>query len=115
MFVAKPGGTGMRRRTFFGVLGGAAVAWPHAAWAQQAMPVIGYLGGRSAQTDVPMMTAFRQGLAEIGYVEGRNVAIEYRWGEGQYDRLQELADDLVRRQVNVIVTSGGETTALAAK
>lgn len=76
----------MRRREFLGVLGGAA-ARPIAARAQQAMLVIGYLGGRSAQTDVPMLAAFRQGLAENSYVEGQNVAIEYRWGEGQYDSL----------------------------
>jgi putative tryptophan/tyrosine transport system substrate-binding protein len=103
----------MKRREFLGVVGGAA-AWPIAARAQQAMPVIGYLGGRSAQTDVPMIAAFREGLAENSYVEGQNVAIEYRWGEGQYDRLAALADDLVRHRVNVIVTSGGENAALAA-
>jgi putative ABC transport system substrate-binding protein len=95
--------------------GGAAAAWPLAARAQAPMPVIGYLSGRSPVTDVPMLSAFRQGLSDTGYVEGRNVAIEFRWAEGRYDRLPELVHDLVRRKVAVIVTSGGESTAQAAK
>jgi ABC-type uncharacterized transport system substrate-binding protein len=105
----------MKRRDFITLLGGAAVAWPLTAHAQQPMPVIGYFSGRSPVTDVPMLSAFRQGLSETGYVEGRNVAIEFRWAEGRYDRLPELVHDLVRRKVAVIVTSGGEPTAQAAK
>jgi putative ABC transport system substrate-binding protein len=103
------------RREFITLLGSAA-AWPLAALAQQAaMPIIGYFSGRSPVTDLPMLSAFRQGLAETGHVEDRNVAIEFRWAEGRYDRLPELARDLVRRKVAVIVTSGGEATAQAAK
>ena len=79
------------------------------------MPVIGYFSGRSPVTDVPMLSAFRQGLRDAGYAEGRNVAIEFRWAEGRYDRLPDLVHDLVRLKVAVIVTSGGEPTAQAAK
>jgi putative ABC transport system substrate-binding protein len=105
----------MRRRHFITLIGGAA-AWPLAARAQQgAMPVIGYFSVRSPESDVPMLAAFRQGLNETGYVEGKNVALEFRWGRGQYDRMPTLVEDLVRRQVAVIVTSGGEISALAAK
>src|SRR2546421_3000935 len=107
----------MRRREFIvTLLNGAAAAWPLTVRAQApATPVIGYFSARSPESDVPMLAAFRQGLNESGYVEGRNVAIEYRWGVGQYDRLSGLAEDLVRRQVAVIVTGGGEIAALAAK
>jgi putative tryptophan/tyrosine transport system substrate-binding protein len=108
-------GHAMGRREFITRLSGVA-AWPLAARAQQpAVPVIGYLSARAPETDVPLLAAFRRGLNETGYVEGKNVAIEYRWGGGQLDRLGALAEDLVRRQVNVIVTGGGEPVALAAK
>ena len=104
----------MRRRAFIAGLGGAA-AWPLVARAQQApMPVIGYYSARSAESDVPMVAAFRQGLKEKGYVEGKNVAIEFRWGGGEYDRARKLADELVNKQVSIIVTSGGELSAKAA-
>ena len=104
----------MRRRAFITLLGGAAAAWPLAARTQQpATPVIGVLSGVSAADRTEHMAAFRRGLTEIGFVEGRNVAIEYRWAEGHYDRMAWMAVDLVGRRIAVMLI-GGNTTAVRA-
>jgi putative tryptophan/tyrosine transport system substrate-binding protein len=105
----------MRRRAFIAALGSAA-AWPMVAGAQQRIvPTVGYLSGGSPTPFAPFLAAFREGLRESGYTEGQNVAIEYRWAEGNYDRLPALATDLVGRNVDVIAASGGDLAARAAK
>ena len=107
----------MDRRTFIRGAAGTALVWPLVSGAQQkpAMPVIGYLSGGSPDFYAPYVAAFRQGLSETGYVEGQNLAIEYRWADGRYDRLPAFAADLVGRRVDVIAASGGDLSSRAAK
>ena len=106
----------MKRREFITLVGAAASAWAVDARAQQAaMPVIGFLSSRSADVDAQLVDSFRRGLAETGFAEGRNVAIEYRWAQGRYDRLRDLASELVTRPVAVLVATGGSVSALTAK
>ena len=103
------------RRNFLAMLGGAAVAWPRVARAQQPTPIVGLINSRSAQDAVRNVAAFRKGLDETGYVEGQNVMVEYHWLEGQFDRLPAVMADLVRRRVDVIATPAFRAGAQAAK
>jgi putative tryptophan/tyrosine transport system substrate-binding protein len=106
----------MRRRQFITLLGGSAIAWPSAARAQQpALPMVGFLGTGSLQSDAFRLAAVQQGLTESGYIEGRNVAFEYRWAEDHYERLPALAAELVGRGIAVLIAIGGGTSAVAAK
>jgi ABC-type uncharacterized transport system substrate-binding protein len=106
----------IERRKFLATLGGAVAAWPLGARGQQpAMPVIGLVDSTAPDVHPNLLRSFRHGLSETGYIEGRNVAIEYRWSDGQYDRVPQLAADLVRRQVAVITTIDGSASALGAK
>jgi ABC-type uncharacterized transport system substrate-binding protein len=107
----------MRRRDFIALLGGASATWPYAAHAQNPgiIPVVGYLHSESSRSVAPLLAAFREGLAKTGYIEGHNVAIEYRWAQGDFSKLTELAADLVGRRVPVIATPGSSPATLAAK
>src|SRR3954454_9987590 len=107
----------MRRRDFLGVLGGAAAAWPLAVHAQQpaGMPVVGMLNGQSADNYSYLTAAFRLGLKDVGFVEGQNVLIEYRWAEGQYERLPAMAVELVNRPVAALLAGGSIWATISAK
>src|SRR5262245_5636231 len=106
----------MRRREFITLVGGAAAAWSLPAHAQQPkIPVVGYLHTAASEPYALMMSAFREGLKEVGYIEGQNVTIHSRWAEGRIERLPKLAEDLVRQEVTVLTTGGGESAAFAAK
>ena len=106
----------MRRREFLSLVGPACIGWPLSAWAQQSsMPVVGFLSSRSEKESQTLLAAFREGLRESGYVEGRNVLIEYRWADGDYHKLKAFAGDLVARRAAVIATGGGASSGRAAK
>ena len=106
----------MRRREFIGLIGSATAAWPFVAHTQQAgTPTMGFMSSRSPEDSVHLLAAFRQGLGETGFIEGQNIAIEFRWAQGQYERLSALAADLVNRGVALFAAVGGEASALAAK
>ena len=106
----------MRRRDFIKGIVGSAATWPLAGRAQEsAMPVIGFLSGRSHDESAQLVAAFQQGLGELGYADSQNVIVQYRWADGQYDRLPMLANELTNRSVAVIVTTGGTASALVAK
>jgi putative ABC transport system substrate-binding protein len=105
----------LKRREFIALLGGAAVTWPLAARAQQAMPVIGFLSSRAPGESAAVVTAFRKGMSETGFIEGQNAIIAFRWAEGHYERLPSLASDLVALNVAVFFAAGGPPSALAAK
>ena len=105
----------MRRRDFITLFGSAAAGWPVVARAQQSMPLIGYIGSQTPETTAAYLAAFRNGLKEAGYVEGQNVAIEYRWGGGRFDALPALAAELVARRPSLIVSTGGDPVAVAVK
>src|SRR5215213_5346065 len=107
-------GDRMKRREAMALLASAA-AWPLASRAQQATPVIGFLSSRSPAESAPLVAAFREGLRESGHFEGRDVQIVFRWAEGRYERLPEMAADLVGQRIALLVSVGGEVTALAAK
>src|SRR4029077_1327711 len=112
---ARRRGDRMKRREVITLLGGAAVAWPLAARAQQPIPVIGFLDSRSPDALADRLRGFRQGLKEGGFIEGENVIVVYRWAENQFDRLPAFADQLVRRPAAVMVASGGPVVTIAAK